>query len=136
MRKLIVILSMLLVGHASADDNLYLTLPLGSYHSDRNAGYNEHNRGVGIEYQSYVAGYYKNSTHQDTFYAGYVWRPIDFGYVKAGILAGVVTGYQVPLIAVPTINIGTDNYSVDLIFAPKIKDSSAFVGASLRVKIP
>lgn len=125
----------ILMTDLSQAQDLYVSVPLTSYHADRDAGYNENNLGIGIEYDGFVAGYYKNSIHKDTFYAGYVYRPIEYKYFKAGVLVGAMTGYAIPVMAVPTVNIGTDDISVDFIFAPAFKDTSAFVGASLRFRI-
>jgi hypothetical protein len=61
--------------------------------------FNQENWGAGVEVQwrprhAVSAGYYRNSVDEDSFYALYHYTPLQFGrHVRAGGMAGVVTGY-------------------------------------------
>lgn len=64
-------------------------LHLGTYHFDRSKEYNEVNLGIYAMCDGYTAGYYRNSYHRDSFYAGYTWEKGPFA-----LTAGAVTGYR------------------------------------------
>ncbi|MBI1892068.1 MAG: hypothetical protein HYS18_15590 [Burkholderiales bacterium] len=60
--------------------------------------FNQQNAGFGIEYaldkeRSLVIGEYYNSVRGDTRYLGAAWKPLQFGPIKIGALAGMVDGY-------------------------------------------
>lgn len=69
-----------------------------SRHFDRDAGFNENNRGIGLEYRasedvSLMAGRYFNSVRRNTNYAGVMYQPLRIGDVRIGLTAGLMTGY-------------------------------------------
>lgn len=113
-----------------------LTIAGISYHFDRRQQWNERNPGAGVECRNLVAGYYRNSYHRDTWYAGYAWRPraLTLGPVRAGLIGGVTTGYDLPVLIAPTLEVRvTDSVWIDLIGAPSIGKRTAWVGAQLKV---
>lgn len=134
-RYLCITVMLLLSTVARADSDLYVSTTIGSYHFDTKEKYHEDNRGIGIEVDNFVFGFYKNSARQDTYYFGYAWRPIEFQYVKVGIMLGIGTGYNGPLMAIPTMNIGTESISVDVMFIPPTSFMPPAIGASLKFKV-
>jgi hypothetical protein len=69
-----------------------------SYHL-RRAGQNERNWGVGFERRlaenwSATFGLYDNSSSDDSAYAAAAWTPYRWGRIRAGLLGGVVSGYE------------------------------------------
>ncbi len=130
----------LLACASTASADTYITTHGVSYHGNRSEKWNEANHGLGIEHTlgdgGLIAGYYRNSYDKDTFYAGYAYRPLQMKYLRAGIMVAAATGYNSPVIAAPTINIGTDDLSVDIITAPAFgKNTTWFVGASLKWRL-
>lgn len=117
--------------------DLFVTLPGASYHADRSQHWNEFNPGIGVERDGWVSGYYRNSYHRNTWYVGHVWRPLELGnYVRAGVIVSAATGYRWPVVAMPTVNVGTRDVSVDIVAAPAAgKTTSGFVAAQLRVRV-
>ena len=82
--------------------------------------YNEHNYGVGFEYElskesRLVGGEFRNSFKDTSTYLGYAWMPIHMGqHVHLGLVPLLVTGYKkhpimpvvLPSIAVEDKNLG------------------------------
>ena len=82
--------------------------------------YNEHNYGVGFEYElgkesRLVGGEFRNSFKDTSAYLGYAWMPIHMGqHVHLGMVPLLVTGYKkhpimpvvLPSIAVEDKNLG------------------------------
>jgi hypothetical protein len=134
MKKTLVAL-LIAAASVSAHAETWLIVSGASYHADRSGNWNEQNIGVGIRHNNWTAGTYKNSYRRQTTFVGYVWQPIEFGPVSAGVTAAVTTGYSSPVVAFPTVSVKlTDRIVIDLVCAPAIgKDTTAFVGASLRL---
>lgn len=79
-----------------------LGLHLGTYHVDRNAGYNEFNPGVYANCNGFTAGHYRNSINKDSNYLGYTYTSGRFS-----ITSGVVSGYKnttMPMI-IPSVKV-------------------------------
>ncbi|MDQ8023998.1 MAG: hypothetical protein REI94_19325 [Moraxellaceae bacterium] len=115
---------------------LELSIPVGSYHFDRSRDWQEQNYGLGVEHESWVAGYYRNSYDKDTVYAGYAWRPLQWGWMRAGITALLASGYDSPVLVVPTISVDSKWLGADFLMAPTLGKASGFVGMQLRVPLP
>lgn len=83
---------------------LTLGLHLGTYHFDRERGYEELNPGVYAVYDGWTAGAYRNSEHGTSVYAGYTFRrvlgtPVDVtaGVVRYGAWGPLlVPSYKLP----------------------------------------
>jgi hypothetical protein len=91
----------LLPATAKADQSdVWGSVMVRAYHSDRNAGYNENTLGIGIEYQPtdtplrMVAGTYNNSFRRQSVYAGVTWLPVKLGPVNFGLMGGTISGYE------------------------------------------
>lgn len=124
-----------LLASLSAQAETTLTVATVSYHGDRSGDWNEKNPGLGVEHNDWLAGYYRNSYDKDTFYAGYAWRPLQVGYVKAGVIVAAATGYPSPVVALPSVVIEGPKGGVEIIGAPAVgKGTTWFVGLNLRFK--
>ena len=69
-----------------------------SRHFSRSSGYNENNRGLGVEYRtapavSYMVGAFDNSVRRTTRYAAMNWQPLAWGPVRLGAAIGFMDGY-------------------------------------------
>lgn len=129
----------------SRADGLWLTAAVRSYHMDRSAHYNEHNYGLGLEYQlnrdiALVAGEYKNSFYNKSTYYGVLYTPFSAGPFKAGVMAGEISGYvlQTPrkygLIVVPTIVWEGERFGANVIFVPPLGNGTGVFGLQLKAK--
>ena len=77
-------------------------LHIGSYHLERNKGFQEFNPGIYANCDGYTLGTYKNSENRQSSYIGYT---KEFKYID--VTAGVITGYKrgtVPML-IPTIKL-------------------------------
>lgn len=77
---------------------IWLTTGFRSYHFKRDAGYNENNAGIGLEWrfnpkQAVVVGGYDNSVRRNSRYLHYVWTPINLDPIRLGAAAGIIDGY-------------------------------------------
>lgn len=92
---------------------LALGIHLGTYHFDRNRGYEEFNPGAYVRCDNITAGAYRNSEGKPSVYAGYTGRP--FASIPLDVTVGGVTGYRrstvVPLL-VPSVRIGDARLSL------------------------
>jgi hypothetical protein len=126
---------------APSDAADYMLMPLASYHTDRDAHYNETNIGIGYARDisddvSAFAVRYPNSLHKTTLGAGATWQPLRLWQLKAGALAMLATGYPTPVVIAPLITYQGERYGADITFAPSIgKGTTAFVGLQLRMRI-
>lgn len=111
---------------AAAHAETWVSVMGASYHTDRAAGYNETNPGIGIEQGDAnlraVLGYYRNSLSRDTFYLGLSHTPIRIGGIGIGYTAGLASGYpnQAPLFVGALVSYERSGYGVNLIAAPAL----------------
>lgn len=96
--------------------------------------FNQENWGGGVEVQwqprhAVSAGYYRNSVDEDSWYALYHYTPLQLGrFVRAGGMAGVVTGYPgyndggIAPAGGLVAKVEGDRVGVNLIYLPKISD--------------
>lgn len=125
---------------------IYLNQNVGAYHFDREAvkelGLNENNPGLGIERDSgdfrQMVGAYRNSERNNSVYGLVGYTPFQAGDFKAGVMAGGVTGYELPVTPVAGL-IGSwqgKNLGVNVTVVPdaKVGDHKAygFTGVQLR----
>ncbi len=113
--------------------------------SGQNRKWNEVNFGGGIEYQLSkhfyaAAGGYKNSIHKASFYAGAGVETDGSRKFGAGLEAGLITGYEIPVVPslIPYIRIGSRNSPLNLKvnLIPPIKGlTPAVVAVQARFKI-
>jgi len=122
-----------------------------SYHSERSnhtaggRGYNEHNFGVGVEYQykkhwRLVAGEYENSYYKNAVYAGaaytpWHYKPWNMGF---GVSLLAVTGYRhaVAVIPMPVISVEGKRFGINIGIVPTLsKDVFEVIGLQVKVKL-
>lgn len=145
--KWLVIAALLLVAaHEARADGAILVSPGGfSYHQDRAAGYNERNHGLSLTYRAdaelaYSAGGFGNSLHRRAYFAAARWTPVQMGWVRAGALAGVVTGYDAagggPIpIALPAVAVDIGPVDVTVVGWPSMMGSGAGIAAQFAVRV-
>lgn len=142
---LFMLFGLILPALASADE-LWLDLSLTSIHSKPEQHLNQRNYGAGIEYHQgndvlYMAGAFRNSYDRTSVYALAGWTPVELGLVKAGLLAGAITGYPglnngriTPAVA-GIVRIEGEYIGANLIIIPPaIKDSPVTVGIQIKFK--
>lgn len=78
-------------------DTVSVTAMFASYHADRDAGYNERNPGLGLEWATGdyrgIVGHYVNSYKLPSSIVAVAWLPVKAGPFNVGGLAGFVSGY-------------------------------------------
>ena len=78
-----------------------IVINLTSRHFNAYTPMNEDNKGVGIRYTVgstfYMAGTYLNSINKQSVYAGAGWSLYTAGPLRFTVLAGIVTGYAMPV---------------------------------------
>jgi len=110
-------------------------------HNDLNFGLGygfDFDRGVGLE-----AGAYANSEYVYTYYALVRYQPFEFGPVRAGALAGAVTGYShcnhrhVCPAALPALSVDLSSIVLTVVAVPSIGNFlDGVVSLQLGVKLP
>lgn len=98
--------------------------------------WNENTRGIKLTLDNgLTVGTMKNSYFKQSSYIGYTYRPIKVGNVEAGVMAGLVSGYdskamalKAPVMGAATIKWqATEKYHVEVIAVPTVGKSSGFV---------
>ena len=125
---------------------LWLNVGGFSRHFHRDAGYNENNLGIGIEYRtspelSYMAGSYYNSVRKNTAYAAVNWQPWMVGPFKLGAAVGLMNGYPAMnrgghfFAALPMATYEGERFGLNVGLIPSIKnvDGAVIVQFKLRV---
>jgi hypothetical protein len=116
-----------------------LEVHMASKHFDDNFDYNETNLGLGYSHDIFdsvqlTGGGFNNSYDTTSIYAGAKWLPLDFNVFRAGVVVGVVTGYEdhtdaksVQPMILPEIQIGTDKIFLISRILPDLGDNSTAV---------
>lgn len=117
----------------------YLTIPIASYHFDRDEDYNEFNLGVGIERTlndrwRIGGGYFRNSNRKDSLFAGATYAPWSFAGLKIGTAMGLVTGYEASVlpVVVPTAMWESGSFGVNVAFIPPAGGKPGALGFQLK----
>ena len=130
MKKLLLALSILFFSHTATANESYLFTPLVSYHVDRDMGECEVN--PGLVYQRFqtnhrftAIGAFRNSGCDTAALAFVGWETqeekrifgVPYGY---GVMGGLTTGYDLPVMAAPYIRIGDreDKLSIQVLTIP------------------
>ena len=97
MKRAFVLLALVLASPAMAET--WLTATVTSWHTDREAGYNERNLGAGLQHAvspdlRLIAGHYRNSLDRPSNYVGVHWFAVRWGSWAFGAQGGTVTGYN------------------------------------------
>ena len=85
-------------GAADATNPLWLQTGGLTYHHHPDGDRNNINLGLGLEYQyrplhDLMGGVFQNSYYRTAAYVAYAWTPWEFWGVRAGVVAGLATGY-------------------------------------------
>jgi hypothetical protein len=111
----------------AADDSLWVTTGLRSWHTNENYWhYRQNNDGIGLSYEmpnkiNIVAGTYMNSDNNQSNYLGASYQPLDFSGVRLGILGGFFSGYTSARLVTPLIPMASYEYKkvgIDLFWVP------------------
>lgn len=152
MKKLIVSAMLLSAIYADAEEtqrSTWITASAVSYHLDRSIkardNMNERNAGLGIEHSisdkydlRAVSGAYNNSFRRDTVYIGALYLPVSYGPFKAGLQAGLATGYQHAVIpyAAGVLSVEYKRVGLNLIYLPKADPkTTAVIGLQVKFRI-
>ena len=132
----------------SADE---LELHLASYHinEDSDDSLNEFNIGAGYNYEIKpnifaIIGAFNNSYDKLAIYTGAKWLPIEYKFIKAGLVGGVVTGYdddtdaeEVQPTLIPEIQFHHKQFYIVSRISPDLGDnSSAAITFSIGYILP
>lgn len=80
-------------------------------YDDNGRKWDETNYGMGLRYEvnkdwAMQGGFYQNSQHRTSVYAGVDWLPLHVGPFSAGGGLGIATGYSLaPVVPVATLNV-------------------------------
>lgn len=127
MKKLLILVLLFYTPTIFAEDSL--VLGGFSYHNNRDKGYNETHYTTGIEYNDFLLMYYYNSNKDHSIVLGKYQYLFDKGWLKAGVLAGVVTGYSEdsPVLAIlPTFTFAGKQWAVDVVSVPSVVTYAQF----------
>lgn len=98
--------------------------------------WNEETNGIKLTLDNgFTVGTMKNSHFKQSSFVGYTYRPLEVGSVSAGVIVGLVSGYnskemptKAPLLGTATIKWqATEKYHVEVIAVPTVGKSSGFV---------
>jgi len=125
---------------------LWLNVGGFSRHFDRQAGHNENNLGLGLEYRtneelSFMAGSYHNSVRKSTTYAAVNWQPLSMGSFKLGAAVGLMNGYPAMnrggtfFAALPMATYEGRRFGVNFGLIPSMKDVDGAVILQFKVRL-
>ena len=131
---------------AASSRQLWLNVGGFSRHFHRNAGYNENNLGLGIEYRtspevSYMAGSYYNSVRKNTAYAAVNWQPWTVGPFKLGAAVGLMNGYPAMnrggsfFAALPMATYEGQRFGLNIGLIPSIKNVDGAVIVQFKIRV-
>lgn len=133
---------MLLLGIQPAQADTWGAATVTSYHFDRSIKHNEFNAGLGIEHDivkdtRLVAGFYDNSNHHLSLYAGAAYAPLKLGPADIGLMAGGVNGYgENPrrwwLLVAPIVRFEGESFGINIIGAPPMLKHEGVLGLQLK----
>jgi hypothetical protein len=117
-----------------------------SRHFDRQAGHNENNVGLGIEYRTspviaYMAGSYRNSVRKNTHFAAVNWQPWNMGGFKLGAAVGVMNGYPAMnrggnfFAALPMATYEGRRFGINVGLIPSMKDVDGAVVVQFKLRV-
>ena len=134
----------------STQESPWVVLGGLAYHSCRTCMFRESNPGLALQWKSpwfedltglqntrLTAGGYINSNNRDSVYAGAQWMPYNYGPVKLGLQAVLITGYKEAVITpvlLPLVSFETQHIGMDLYAVPKMAKVSAAVFATFKVR--
>lgn len=125
---------------------LWLNVGGFSRHFNRQAGHNENNAGLGMEYRtshelSFMAGSYRNSVRKNTTYAAVSWQPLSMGSFKLGAAVGLMNGYPAMnrggtfFAALPMATWEGRRFGVNLGLIPSMRDVDGAVVLQFKLRL-
>ena len=116
-----------------------------SFHFDKNAGLNNANGGVGVEYRfssrsSLTLGQFNNSDRVASHYAGMYWEPITWGKVQLGAVIGAFDGYPHMLnggwfpAVIPVASMEFERVGANIAFVPTLQNR-LYGAVSVQLKV-
>lgn len=127
-------------------EEIWGTISIRSYHSNRAPHYNENNAGIGLEISPpkswdlpkdtrLVTGFYDNSFHKETIYAGASYTPLSAGNFHFGIVGVFVSGYpNTAVLGAGAVTFERNNYGFNLLLIPKIPTLTDTSVAAVQLK--
>jgi hypothetical protein len=148
MKKIIVGLLFLLyslTALAGLTDDWWVVATVHSFHTNRTAGYNENNFGIGLEKKltenlTFGFGEYRNSIWNNSTYIGFMYTPFHLWGLKAGAMMGLINGYSSDVNAyspllIPALVYEKNKWGINAIFVPPITSvDSGVVGFQVKYK--
>lgn len=141
---LVAVMLFLGIRPAEAADETWLAATVTSYHFDRSIKHNEFNAGLGVEHDiakdtRLVAGFYDNSNHHLSLYAGAAYAPIPIFGARFGVLAGGVNGYgENPrmwwFLVAPFLAVEGKTFGLNIIGAPPMLKHEGVLALQLKMK--
>jgi hypothetical protein len=130
---------------ASPQNQLWVNAGFYSFHFDKNAGLNNANGGLGVEYRfsttsSLTLGQFNNSDRVASHYAGMYWEPIAWGKVNLGAVIGGFDGYPHMLnggwfpAVIPVASVEFDRVGANIAFVPTLKNR-LYGAVSVQLKV-
>jgi len=114
---------------------LELTLPVYARHAldvpYKGGNWNPNTYGIGVETEDHaVMGGYYNSFYKYSAYVGYAWRPLEYKRVTAGIVAGLISGYKYPVMAMFSVKAYIyEGVAIEFLAVPTItRDGTTYSG--------
>lgn len=113
---------------------LWLNPGFYAWHFQKDRHLNNRASGFGAEYRfsemgAVTAGVYHNSNWSFSHYLGYYWRPLKWGAMRMGLIAGAVDGYPgtrkggwFPAV-LPTASVEYGRLGLNVFYIPSYKDS-------------
>jgi hypothetical protein len=113
---------------AIEDNSIWLNLGGLSYHSD--PGYNSLNPGLGLEYNQYAVGIYRNSYNGRSFYAATESNI----YKRLNLVSGFASGY--PAKVVPLVMPSITYENVRFLYSPKVNIANSHtIAVQFRIRL-
>jgi hypothetical protein len=115
----------LLLAATTAHADTTVGMHLGSWHSQ--PGYNNTNPGAYVRLDSGATlGAYRNSFRRTTVYLGKTWETEGQG-LRLAVTAGACTGYDKPVLVVPSMSAPVGPARLRIAFIPKVEKGGAAV---------
>ena len=142
MRIILFILISILSSTAQAVDGVEYSAVLHLVSKHSRSGFNENNPGIGMmiakDNRFLMFGEFKNSVNHTSLYAGVGKDIYAIGPFSLSIVAGAITGYNIPVkvYVAPELGINIGRTRTIFTYVPRFKEAmvSSTIGVSLAIK--
>lgn len=146
-RILVIAIALTFMPTKARSEGVWITSLLVSKHLTHDTDYyREHGRyreshaGIGAEIGNVYFGVFRNSIDKRSRYLTYAWRPVEYGYAKAGLAFGVLDGYSVNNggifpVAIPHVAVEYKRIGVNVVLIPKLRDVDALIAVQFKVRL-